>query len=154
MVPLGRYFLWVGSVLLALLFVADWIWPSAVPVPANEVVAAQAPTDPANSMILRIQSTRKWPDKIVFDTSIPTIVPPPAAAIAAPAVAANTAASPLNARAEMKQAVPPASPPRKRVAKVHHRNARPAVSTLAYANPAAPHWSSSWSNSPHWSWNW
>jgi hypothetical protein len=39
---------------------------------------------------LRIQSDRKWPEKIVFDTSLPTIVPPPVvqAAIAAPAVPA------------------------------------------------------------------
>lgn len=158
MVPLGRYFIWVGSVLLAMIFVAGWLWPSAAPAPVNEVVAAQAPTDPANSMMLRIQSARKWPDKIVFDTSIPTIVPPAppvVAAIAPPAATSAPAASPLDARAELKQVAPPASPRPKRVAKVHHRNARPADSTWAYANPGAQRWSS-WSNSPspHWSWNW
>jgi hypothetical protein len=96
-VPLGRYFIWVGSVLLAMIFVAGWLWPSAAPAPVNEVVAAQAPTDPANSMMLRIQSARKWPDKIVFDTSIPTIVPPAppvVAAIAPPAATSAPAASP------------------------------------------------------------
>ncbi len=129
MVPLGRYFLWVGSVLLAMFFIADRVWPTAAPAPVNEVVAAQAPTDPGNSMILRIQSARKWPDKIVFDTSIPTMVPPPVVAVIAapaePVVAPSAAAaSPLEARAEMKQAVPPVSPPPKRLAKVHRRNAQ------------------------------
>jgi hypothetical protein len=160
-VPLGRYFLWVGSVLLAMFFIADRMWPTAAPAPVNEVVAARAPTDPGNSMILRIQSARKWPDKIVFDTSIPTMVPPPVvAAIAAPAepvVAPNAAAaSPLEARAEMKQAVLPVSPPPKRLAKVHHRNARPVVSTVASAYPS--NYPSSWASAspaaPAWSFRW
>jgi hypothetical protein len=156
-VPLGRYFLWVGSVLLAMFFIADRVWPTAAPAPVNEVVAMQAPTDPGNSMILRIQSARKWPDKIVFDTSIPTMVPPPVvAAIAAPAAASEAAASPLEARAEMKQAVPPVSPPPKRLAKVHRRNARPVVSTMASAYPSnyPSSWASASPTAPAWSFRW
>jgi hypothetical protein len=160
-VPLGRYFLWVGSVLLAMMFIAGWVWPSAAPVPApaHEAVAAQGPTDPTNSMILRIQSARKWPDKIVFDTSIPTIVPPPAPVVAAivPATAPSAAAvSPLEARAEMKPAAPPASVPPKRVARVHRRNARPAVSTVASAYPQnyPSSWASASPTAPAWSFRW
>jgi hypothetical protein len=129
-----------------MIFIADWVWPSAAPAPVQQA-SAQAEA-PANSMILRIQSARKWPDKIVFDTSAPAIVPSPAlpvvAAIAAPVVTATAAAAtPLDARAEMKPAAPPAAP--KRQARVHRRSVRPAVSTWAYANPPPPHWSS---------WNW
>ena len=60
--PLARYFLWVGGVLLALLFVADARLP-ALPV-------AEATTD-VPSPIIRIHSERKWPDRIVFDTNAP-----------------------------------------------------------------------------------
>ncbi len=138
-------------------FIADRVWPTAAPAPANEVVAMQAPTDPANSMILRIQSARKWPDKIVFDTSIPAMVPPPVvAAIAAPAepvvAPSAAAASPLEARAEMKQA----SPPPKRLAKVRRRNPRPAVSTVASAYPQnyPSSWASASPTAPAWSFRW
>jgi len=162
-VPLGRYFLWVGGVLLAMIFVVGWVWPSAAPAPVQEAstgasTSAQMPTDPTNSMILRIQSARKLPDKIVFDTSAPAVVPLPAPPMIAAAEAppAPVAAAPLEARAEMKPsaAAPPAPP--KRVAKVHHRNVRPAASSSnwAYANPGAQQQWSGWSNSPRWSWNW
>jgi hypothetical protein len=47
--------------------------------------------------IIRIHSDRKWPERVVFDTSHPTITPaqPPAAVIAeAPAPPRNAAAEP------------------------------------------------------------
>jgi hypothetical protein len=142
-VPVGRYFVYVGSVLVALLFVANWIWPSSEPVQEREA-SAQAVAD---APIARIHSTQKWPDKIDFDTSMPTIVPAPAPVVAAtappPSVAANTAAaSPLDARAEVK-----VQPAPKRQARVHHRSQpRSAPSAWANANPMARPWS--------WSWNW
>lgn len=146
-VLLARYFVVVGTVLATLLFVANWIWPSAEPVEA--LASAQ---DSADAPIARIHSIKKWPDKIQFDTSMPTIVPPAApspqvaATVPPPAVATNTAsASPLDARAEVKPNVQPA-PPRKRLAKVHHRGPRQATSRWADANPMARPWS--------WSWNW
>ena len=63
--PLARYFSYVGGVLLALLFILDAYLPK-IPVPERE---------PANLPIIRIHSDRKWPERIVFDTSIPTIIP-------------------------------------------------------------------------------
>ena len=63
--PLARYFLFVGGVLLALLFVADALLPK---LPAAETANANLP-------VIRIHSDRKWPERVVFDTSIPTIVP-------------------------------------------------------------------------------
>ena len=63
--PLARYFLYVGGVLLTLVFILDACL-SKLPVMAR----AQA-----NSHIIRIHSERKWPERIVFDTTLPTIVP-------------------------------------------------------------------------------
>jgi hypothetical protein len=67
--PLARYFFLVGGVLLALLFVVDAVAPK-LPVPER------ADTD---LPVIRIHSDRKWPERVVFDTSLPTIVPAAAA---------------------------------------------------------------------------
>ena len=64
--PLARYFFYVGGVLLALLFVLDaYLLKPPVAERAN-----------ANLPVIRIHSERKWPERIVFDTSPPTIIPP------------------------------------------------------------------------------
>ena len=63
--PLARYFSYVGGVLLALLFILDAYFPK---MPADERVSSDVP-------IIRIHSDRKWPERIVFDTSVPTIIP-------------------------------------------------------------------------------
>jgi hypothetical protein len=65
--PLARYFLFVGGVLLALLFVADACLPK-MPVADS----ASGGFDPAT---IRIHSDRKWPERVVFDTSHPAMVP-------------------------------------------------------------------------------
>jgi hypothetical protein len=67
--PLARYFTFVGSLLLALLFLADWYFPKLVAPPATAGV---------DKSIIRLQSAHKWPEATVFDTSLLTIVPPPA----------------------------------------------------------------------------
>jgi hypothetical protein len=64
--PLARYFLYVGGVLLTLLFILDaWFLKAPVAERANADLPA-----------IRIHSDRKWPERIVFDTSLPTIIPP------------------------------------------------------------------------------
>jgi hypothetical protein len=68
-VPLGRYFAFVGSVLLGMLYFADWYLPSA----PSETFFREARVDKS---IIRIKSAHKWPEPIVIDTSLPTIVPP------------------------------------------------------------------------------
>jgi hypothetical protein len=73
-VPLGRYFFFVGSLLLAMLFVAEWYLPDS---PQSFVREAYV-----NKSIIRIKSTHKWPEQVVIDTSLPTIVPPPSAVLA------------------------------------------------------------------------
>jgi hypothetical protein len=66
--PIARYIAWVGTSLLALLFVANWFLP--------EYSAAPAP-EASNRPIIRIASLQQPPERIVIDTSQPTIVPPP-----------------------------------------------------------------------------
>jgi len=66
-VLIGRYIAFVGSLLLAILFIADWYLPMA---PTQSVTSPEA-----DKPIIRIKSDRKWPERIVFDTSAPTIVP-------------------------------------------------------------------------------
>jgi hypothetical protein len=68
--PLMRYFGFVGSALLLLLFALNWYLPQPVggPVPAV-----------ADRPVIRISSIEKLPERVVMDTSLPTIVPPPTA---------------------------------------------------------------------------
>jgi hypothetical protein len=67
-VPLGRYFFFVGGLLLALLFFADWYLPNSA-----QTFMQDARVDRS---FIRIKSAHKWPEKTVIDTSLPTIVPP------------------------------------------------------------------------------
>jgi hypothetical protein len=71
--PVARYFFFVGAALLALLFVADAYLPK-LPVTAVADAAVETP-------VIRIQSDRKWPERIVFDTSIPAVSPVQTAAV-------------------------------------------------------------------------
>jgi hypothetical protein len=64
---LARYFLYVGGALLALLLMVSAMVPQA-PVAPGVNSASDLPA-------IRINSDRKWPAKVVFDTSAPTIVP-------------------------------------------------------------------------------
>lgn len=65
--PLARYFLSVGVVLLALLFAADAYLPKLA-------VAARANAD-LPVIRIHIHSDQKWPARVVYDTSLPTIIP-------------------------------------------------------------------------------
>jgi hypothetical protein len=91
--PLARYFFLVGGVLLALLFVADAVLPK-LPVPDR------ADTD---LPVIRIHSDRKWPERIAFDTSLPTIIPVTAAKVEAN-IPAPVEAVGVSAKARMRDA--------------------------------------------------
>ena len=84
--PLARYFLYVGGVLLTLVFVLD----------ACLTRLAVRESAHVNSPIIRIHSDRKWPERIVFDTSLPTTVPAQTAIVedrlAGPATVADVSA--------------------------------------------------------------
>src|SRR2546423_10015720 len=68
--PLARYFGVVGGFLLTLIFFLNAFLPKLPD--AAEVRAV-------DKSVIRIHSDRKWPERIVFDTSQPTLIPPQAA---------------------------------------------------------------------------
>jgi hypothetical protein len=65
-VPIAKYFVVVGGALAVLLLIAGW----SLPVPPasfpdqSEIIERAA---------IRIRSERKWPEKVVLDTSKPTM---------------------------------------------------------------------------------
>jgi hypothetical protein len=77
--PIFRYFMFVGGALLALLFAADFVWPTS---PVAQVVAGASYDQP----LIRIRSDRHLPDRVVLDTNQATIAAPvvKTAAVAAP----------------------------------------------------------------------
>lgn len=101
--PVARYFLFVGGVLLALLLAIDAI------IPQQAVVASQAAPS-VNKTVVRIRSDQKLPERVVYDTSLPTIVPPTVTAQAvappAPAVASADAIAQARVRETFAQFVP------------------------------------------------
>ena len=138
--PVARYFLFVGAALLALLFAFDALVPQQVAVASNA-----APS--IDKTVVRIRSDQKPPERVVYDTSLPTIVPPVvktqiAAAPVAPVADANAQARVRNTFAQFvpaeakklekkleKQIGPQAQTPRKRkIAK-----ARPAQQPMRLA---------------------
>jgi hypothetical protein len=92
--PLARYFFSVGGVLLALLFISDAYLPK-LPV-----------TDRANPnlLVIRIHSDRKWPERVVYDTNLPTIIPSHIAntdSLPAPSTVADASAKAQEAFAQL-----------------------------------------------------
>src|SRR5258707_11742757 len=80
--PLARYFLFVGGVLLALLFISDDYLPKLAA--SNRAIS--------HSAIIRIHSDQKWPERVVYDASLATVIPAPIAnmeaSVAVPEIAA------------------------------------------------------------------
>jgi hypothetical protein len=91
--PLARYFVFVGGVLLALLFIFDAFQP--------KLPVADATDARVDKPIIRIHSDRKWPEPVVFDTSLPTIIP--AQTVKAEAAAPATVAG-VPAKAHVREA--------------------------------------------------
>jgi hypothetical protein len=69
--PVARYILFVGGLLVALLFALDAFAPQQVAVASNSVPSI-------DKTVVRIRSDQKPPERVVYDTSLPTIVPPAA----------------------------------------------------------------------------
>jgi hypothetical protein len=103
--PVARYFLFVGGVLLALLLAVDAF------VPHQAVVASQAGPS-VDKTVVRIRSDQKPPERVVYDTSLPTIVPPQAvtaqaiAPVAAPASPLADASAQARVRETYAQLIP------------------------------------------------
>jgi hypothetical protein len=131
--PLLRYFVFVGGALLALIFAADAFVPT-VPLPSDLTSASDLPT-------VRIQSTRKLPERVVIDTNVALPAPTKVATVdvATPTpVAAATPAPEFTAKARVREAfaqfVPESTgpkaadsraPQKRRIAKAHPPASRP-----------------------------
>jgi hypothetical protein len=127
--PVMRYFLFVGGVLLALLFITDAFLPK---LPAAERAGTDLP-------VIRIHSDRKWPERVVFDTSRPIVAAAPTAA-AMPAAVAD-----LSAMARVRQAfaqLPPPQaqrqPPEQKQAQLSKPDPKPHKRKIAKRRPAPP----------------
>jgi cytoskeletal protein RodZ len=77
--PIFRYFSFVGGALLALLFAANYVLPTS---PVTQAVATASNEQP----LIRIRSDRHLPERVVLDTSQPTLAAPAVkvAAVVAP----------------------------------------------------------------------
>jgi hypothetical protein len=95
--PLARYFLFVGGVLLALLFISDDYLPKLAV--SNRAIS--------HSAIIRIHSDQKWPERVVYDTSLPTAIPAQIAnmeaSVAVPEIAASATVREREAFAQLQR---------------------------------------------------
>ena len=83
--PLLRYFGFVGTALLTLLWVSHWLLPESTAEPVRNDI---------DKTFIRISSIEKLPEKVVFDTSVPNIAPAPGVA---PPRTVTAAAAPVHA---------------------------------------------------------
>ena len=67
--PMARYFAVVGGALAVLLLIAGWSLPELPDRFSDR-------PDSTGAAAIRIASARKWPEKVVLDTSQPTFFPP------------------------------------------------------------------------------
>jgi hypothetical protein len=151
--PLARYFLFVGGTLLALLFIV------AAAVPTVQVADTERADTGFDKPVIRIHSDRKWPERVVFDTSLPTIVPAQTAKAEAitPPPPAPTPVAEASAKARVREAfaqfVPPdakkAEPkPQRKHIKIAKRRVAPPMVVVAqqprYGFFANNSWNNSW----------
>src|SRR6266581_1128273 len=97
--PVARYFLFVGGVLLALLFVIDAFAPQQLAVASNGAPSVE-------KYAVRIKSDQKLPERVVYDTSLATIVPQKAIVVAAAAPPAAETSAQARVRNTFAQFVP------------------------------------------------
>ena len=138
--PLARYFLVVGGVLLALLFIVSALAP----------ILPVAESSNGKHSTIRIQSEMKLPERVVYDTSLPMIVPvhTAIAATTIPAPAATVPDAPTQTRQAFAQlqpsdAIQPRPPEAKRREMKHQRK-------TARRYPAPPEWRMA--RQPHFGW--
>lgn len=118
--PVLRYFMVVGGVLLALLFVCSAV-VAPVPLPATLKSGSDLPT-------VRIRSERKWPERVVIDTNVSTA---PAKVATADTTKADTALQ-ASAAADAQK-----TKPRDAFAQMGTAAPKPAPSTRLADNGAA-----------------
>jgi hypothetical protein len=132
--PIFRYFVFVGGALLTLLLAVNYV------VPASPVVQAVA-TASNDQPLIRIRSDRHLPERVVLDTSQPTIAAPAVktAAVVAPQPPVHDAASPvlaeMSAKARVRETFAQFTPAPKAEAKPQAQTQQ-AQTQLPQASPA------------------
>jgi hypothetical protein len=130
-----RYFGYVGGALLALLSVCNAVFPKP---PLPEVLSSGSDLPAA-----RIHSDKKWPERVVFDTSMVPVASPASATIAQ----ADTPASPkveapsFTAKAHVREAFAqfaPAEPKQQAKADLKPQPKRKLVTKVAKAHVGRP----------------
>lgn len=136
--PVVRYFVGVGGVLLALLFIANIYLPKSAELPQQQRAGIDKST-------IRITSTQKGPERVEIDTSLPTIVPSTDVALAQSRPVAGTVAqaAPREAFAQMEAPAKPAAiaaaaPKKPKVRVAHADSQRRALQQPARVATAAP----------------
>ena len=132
--PLMRYFAFVGGALLALLWIVDACLPAA---PVVQASRSGATTDLS---VIRIHSDRKWPERVVLDTTQPTTVarvPAAAPVVAAAEPPAKAVTPPLKAevREAFAQATPVHSDPKRKRKAVARNSSGPQRIRVAQQPP-------------------
>jgi hypothetical protein len=133
--PILRYFVFVGGALLALLLVANWCLPS---------LNVEAALVGADHSTIRIHSQQKWPVAVVIDTTQPTLVPTPA-----PVVDETPAAKPAREAFAMATEIA-AAKPAEAVKPVKHHTRRSKVARAPVGGPShdpfgfRPMWAAGW----------
>ncbi|WFU76280.1 MULTISPECIES: hypothetical protein [unclassified Bradyrhizobium] len=98
--PIFRYFVYVGGALLALLLAVSYMAPAA---PVAQAVATASNDQP----LIRIRSDRHLPERVVLDTTQPTIAAPVVkTAVAAPQppdAASAAALAEMSAKARVRE---------------------------------------------------
>jgi hypothetical protein len=129
--PLVRYFVYVGGMLLGLLFLVDWYFPTST-------AATVTSDNDVDRSIIRIHSRHKWPAAIQMDT---------AAAMPAPAAVMAEATTPEAPTPRLRQAYafeppPPKAPemPRRRVKPPRPLSREPGEHFANYQPPDSRGW--------------
>jgi hypothetical protein len=124
--PLLRYFAFVGGALLALLFVADAVLPKQELPSFLNVASSELP-------LIRIHSDRKWPARVVFDTSVPTVTP---VIIAQAPVAPPAAVAAIAPKSRLREAFAQLTPAESKIAAGQQAKIEPKLESKI--EPTAP----------------
>ncbi|MCK1739566.1 hypothetical protein IVA80_01425 [Bradyrhizobium sp. 139] len=99
--PLMKYFGFVGSALVLLLIAIGWCFPQhAMGLGGSDVERA----------VIRISSAERAPERVIIDTSLPTIVPPSNISASPLAMSVQSAQLLQSAFAEVEVSANPAAP--------------------------------------------
>jgi hypothetical protein len=96
-----KYFGFVGSALVLLLIAIGWCWPQQAMSPGN--IDVERPS-------IRISSAERAPERVIIDTSLPTIVPPSNISASPSIMSVQSAQALQSAFAELDVSANPAAP--------------------------------------------